>query len=177
MYQITDPAAMFEIADRLRVCIEEQISPEMARSCVISGEIAWDDCECGQLAVSVDQMFPYSQFPEPGSIDGTQGPCGTPTWGFGLTVSLLRCSPETEDESPPPCNELAIAAQQSIEDAVLANNALRCCLAGMRKDREIVDFNLGTTEFVGGEGLCQGSNTTVVIGIGGGCPCDSHGQN
>lgn len=177
MYLASDPASWFEIADQMRLCAETFIEVPVLRSCTITGEIAWDDCECGQLVVSLGTTFPYTTFPNPGVSDGSMTPCGAPTWATEYTVSILRCSPETETDAPPSCEALGAAARLSAADAAEVNNALRCCLRDLKRSRDINDFQIGITTFVGGEGMCQGSNTLVTVGLLGGCPCDDDGAS
>lgn len=175
-YLASNPADWFEIADSLKLCVESFIDPGVPRSCVITGEIAWDDCECGQLVVALATTFPYTEFPNPDE-GANQTPCGSPKWATTYTVSMLRCSPETDTEAPPTCEDLGAAARQSAADAVAVMNALRCCLRDLKRGREIIEYQIGTTTFVGAEGMCQGSATDVTVGILGGCPCDDNGDS
>ena len=57
IYRNDNPLAAFDLAQHLLDCIRPYIdttsSGPPSRACVHTGEIAWDDCECGQLIVSL----------------------------------------------------------------------------------------------------------------------------
>src|SRR6187402_1380307 len=118
-----NPFAAFELAEHLRGCItpylEGTTSGLPARVCITTGEIAWDDCECGQLAISLTSQYETAAFPEPWSGETNQGilKCGPPMFVFNYTISMTRCSPIGEDDNPPTCAQLAAAARVTVEDA------------------------------------------------------------
>lgn len=174
MVEASDPLVWYDLADHLKTCVLERLNPGVLSACVVTGEIAWDNCECGELRVAIQQRYPSSQFPNEGTADATQPPCGAPLWVGGLAVSILRCAPGGgPDEDPPTCDELAAAAQQSVLDASAVENGLWCCLRTMQDSRDIANFQIGTTTFVGAQGMCQGSVTQLFVGLVGGCrPCD-----
>lgn len=181
-----NPFAAYDLAVLMRQCIEPFLETTTSgmpdRSCVTAGAIAWDDCECGQLIVSIVNGFESGNNFEDSSGSTTVGRrgCGPPKFVFSYLVSMLRCAPTMgEAGEPPSCVDLDAAARVAVEDAWAVRAGLVCCLTSLVKDRlpngtkRIVDFTLGTQTFVGPNGLCQGSEVPVTIAIQNGCyPCD-----
>lgn len=174
-----DPLAFFDLADTLRACVEDRLDEPVIRSCVITGEVAWDECECGQLVVSLQRQYPTSSFPNEGGDETTpQSSCGSPLWVGEFNISILRCSPETDTAAPPACSELGKAANLSIRDGWAANAGAWCCLKDLKNNRDVNRFEIGTTTYVGAAGLCQGSSTIVRVGVINAClPCDDDGPS
>lgn len=190
VFSQANPFAAYEIAEHLRDCILPYLAGTSAglpdRRCIVSGEIAWDDCECGQLAIAIETGFPSRDFPDPADFrTGTaQGPgtvgnriCSIPMWVWTFRVSMLRCAPVTDDDRPPPCSDIDAAARVSVEDAWAIRAGVDCCLkeAIKRIDgrRPLIDYLVGTQLFVGSEGMCQGSELPVTVAMKNACyPCD-----
>jgi len=179
-----NPFAGYELGEHLRDCIlpylEGTTSGLPARVCVTTGEIAWDDCECGQLAISLTNQYETASFPAPWSGEENQGvgKCGPPLFVFQYTISMTRCSPTGEGDDPPTCEELGAAARVTVEDAWAVRAGLMCCMcAGVRRQpdtgRKLFDrYWIGPQEEVGPGGMCQGSSITVAIAVmNGGYPC------
>lgn len=177
-----NPFALYDIAVKIKECIEPWLEatttglPE--RSCVTAGEIAWDECECGQLIVSMQNNFEGSNTNTPRVATETPGrrECGPPLFVGNYLVSMLRCAP---DGNPPSCDELEKAARIAAEDAWAVRAGIICCLSSAIKDRLpngtklYVDFTIGQQNFVGPQGLCMGSEVPVSVAINNGCyPCD-----
>ena len=55
--------------------------------CAVPGGIAWDACECGQLAISVGDSFYSDAFPAP-ATGQPQNACGPTYWAAPVTVEL-----------------------------------------------------------------------------------------
>ena len=179
-----NPFAGYELAEHLRDCIlpylEGTTTGLPSRVCITTGQIAWDDCECGQLVVSLDRTYDSGTFPNPWDAAQNDGmrKCGPPLFVFQYTVSMLRCSPTGDDMgNPPPCSEVDAAARVAIEDAWAVRAGLMCCLcAGTTRTNGVKLFDrytIGPQTMVGPMGGCQGSAITVQIGVlNGGYPCD-----
>lgn len=179
MVTTATPEAWYDIAVDIKDCVEDLLNEAVLRSCVITGEIAWDDCECGQLVVALTRLYTSNNFPNEGPGAGADAPCGVGVIAADITVSILRCSPVgDEDGKPPSCAELEDAALQSVQDAWAVTTGLRCCLADWYNDRAISNYQVNDTTFVGAQGMCQGSNTLVNVGLINGClPCGSNGTS
>jgi len=183
------PFAGFNIAERLRECIEPFLAGTEtglpARSCSHAASpegIAWDDCECGQLIVAMTGAHPTIAFPNPWTGDENQGmgKCGPPLFVFNYTVSMLRCAPVMgENGEPPPCDAVTAAARVSIEDAWAVRAGIMCCLcAGVTRDPDTGDkpferYWVGPQLMTTPAGGCQGSTISLSIGVkNGGYPCE-----
>jgi hypothetical protein len=179
-----NPFAGFELAEHMRDCImpylEGTTSGVPARVCITTGEIAWDDCECGQFAISLTNQYESATFPAP--WDGTENAgmrkCGPPMFVFEYRISMVRCSPTSDDAgNPPSCAAIGTAARVTVEDAWAVRAGLMCCLcAGTERPTNgpklFERYWVGQQTEVGPGGMCQGSEITVAIGVlNGGYPC------
>lgn len=136
------------------------------RACVVPGAIAWDQCDCGQLAISTSRWFYSENFPvETGP--GTQGtPCMMPYLVGEFTVQLVRCMPSPQGRDLfVPCGELTSAARILIEDAYVVLETTRQLLCELRSDDVIIDFTFSEQTTVGPEGGCGGTELKVLVGI------------
>lgn len=179
-----EPLAVYRIAEDMRRCVHERLSNtpggEPDRSCVIAGAIAWDDCECGQLTVAIEQTYLSSSFPlegqSPPARPGLKG-CGAPIHVTRYRVSILRCAPSGRDDpDPPECAALDEAAQVTVYDDWATRLGLDCCLKEWARTRDdtggtiIHDYVYGTGEYVGPAGMCQGFELPVFVAIRNACP-------
>lgn len=186
IYRNDNPLAAFDLAEHLLECIRPYIettsSGAPGRMCVHAGAVAWDDCECGQLIVSLVDKFESGTFPNPWTATENAGArkCGAPLFVYHYTVSMLRCAPiGGENGEPPPCTEITNAARVTIEDAWAVLAGLSCCLCeGSVRDpvtgvRLFQSYWIAPQTMIGPEGGCQGSAVDVYIGVpNGGYPCD-----
>lgn len=180
-----DPLAAYNIAEMLRQCAFNKVAATAAgppaRSCVITGGIAWDDCECGQLTVAITRTFSSQNFPTPALNTAQQfgvGRCGHPIIVFDYTVTMLRCVASSSDGiGSPSCADLAASAQVTVIDAAAVRDGVICCLQTMLRARDsngsqlITGFTAGDQQFVGPEGACGGSAMDVQVGVLYQCPC------
>lgn len=178
---MTDPAS-FTVARRIGQCaaaaLEETSSGAPDRVClVVPGEIADDECECGQLAVTVPRLYPSSNFPAPTIDDGRQAPCGIPYLGVDLSVSIMRCVPGPDSKGRPPgCPELEEAARVWHEDATAVRRGVGCCLQAMEAEGTIVAYVLGATDAAGPRGGCVGSLLRLTVALVH-CLCPDHAES
>jgi hypothetical protein len=157
-----DAAALFA----LKVGILEEVSARLAASfggapvsaCVRPGsQVAWDDCECGQLTVHHTSMWPTDHFPsQKGEPPWTK--CEPKLWAVTLAVTMLRCSPETSDASTVDCEVWENTVRVQDSDIQAMQQGVFCTLAGQ--------FHVITQHVtVGPEGSCVGSELTVIVGV------------
>lgn len=180
-----NPFAAFDIAKKIKECVLEWLAittdgtPD--RACVIVGERADDNCECGQLTVSMDTAFEASGTNVPRAATETPGrrSCGPPLFVFNYTVTILRCAPTGTNTAPPTCEELEDSAKRASEDAWAVRAGVICCLDEAisqplpNRTRLYRDFVVGTQAWVGPRGACVGSALPVSVTIDNGCyPCD-----
>jgi hypothetical protein len=136
------------------------------RACVVPGAIAWDECDCGQLAVSASRWFLSENFPlETGP--GTQStPCMMPYLVGEFIIQLIRCMPSPQGRDTfVPCAKLSAAARILIEDAFIVLTSTTSILCELRRDDIIVDFTLGEQSTVGPEGGCGGTELRASVAI------------
>lgn len=183
IYRNDNPLAAFDLAQHLLDCIRPYIdttsSGPPSRACVHTGEIAWDDCECGQLIVSLVESFESETFPDPAtaSFNGGARKCGAALFVYHYRVSMLRCAPVGGDNGePPPCEAVTEAARVAIEDAWAVRAGLFCCLCeGSTRSGALKLFDrylVMPQVMEGPEGACQGSVVDLFIGVpNGGYPC------
>jgi hypothetical protein len=179
-----NPFAEFELAEHLRDCIlpflEITTQGLPNRVCITTGEIAWDDCECGQLVISTVDRYESGTFPNPwtGTENAGTRKCGAPLFVYHFRISMLRCSPVGDDMgNPPPCEEVNAAARITSEDAWAVRTGLLCCLCedSTRQPTGLKLFERYTITpqvSVGPRGACQGTELDVFIGVPNGAyPC------
>lgn len=180
-----NPFAIYDIAEHIKECVMAWLEittkglPE--RACVISGDLAWDDCECGQLTVAINTEYEASATSTPRATTTTSGrrACGPPLYTVNYTVTILRCVPIGTDTAPPTCEELEDFAKAATEDAWSVRAGVICCLDEAISQRLpngtklYRDFVVGTQTRVGPRGSCGGSQLPVSVTIDNGCyPCE-----
>lgn len=160
--------AMWSVLQTIRDCALEGMTSTPAgapgRACVVPGEIVWDECTCGLLAVSWRLMGTGPAFP---IIDAEtpQSNCGSRAMTVQVTVAALRCAASPDDNgNAPTCAQLEDGAFQMLADATAVRDAVTCCLRDMYDDLTIADFALGQTLPAGPEGACEGSTLDMFIG-------------
>lgn len=178
-------ADVYPVLQGLLECAQQALgttaagAPESA--CVVTGQVAWDNCECGMLRVSLQRSFFSQNFPSSAQTTADQfgsGKCGHPIQVHQVQVMVLRCEPPGGPNSEPPdCLVLSAAAQTKIDDAQAVLGGVLCCLQVMQQQRDsegnriIQYFMVGDQTYVGPQGGCGGSTFTVMLGFLAGCPC------
>lgn len=149
----------------------DSVGGPVQRACVVPGDIVWDDCNCGLLAVTVLRWFLSDDFPESSSGFAASSntrttPCDLP-WLVGeLHVQVVRCAPTPGDNAVSvPCVELDAAAQILWSDAYVTITETVSTLCGLREADQIIDYVLGGQETRGPLGDCVGSDLTVQVGL------------
>lgn len=180
-----NPFAVYDIAVKIKECVLPWLEttskglPE--RSCVISGELAWDECECGQLTVAIQNEFEASgtNLPRSGTATPGRRACGPPLYTANYLVTMLRCAPTGTNTAPPTCDELEAFARMTTEDAWAVRAGVICCLdeaitAKLPNGTRLYhDFVVGTQTRIGPQGACGGSQLPVSVTINNGCyPCN-----
>ncbi len=170
------PDYMFDMAQRLLLCCSAQLAATPAgapaRAAVIPGEeVAWDDCECGQLTVHVLRAFPTDHFPIP-KTDPPFTQCGAALTLAEFVVTILRCVPVQDDNGRPPKPEaLSTAAQQDFADRWAVQRGVICCFDQFDPSARPMRL-LGEQLAVGTDGQCAGSEQHVFVGFNNCQPCE-----
>lgn len=167
---------MYNVANVIAVvtgtgqCVYDEIlntgGGELNRVCLlVPGDIAWDECECGQLAQSITQVFPSKKFPGPASQE-THTKCGPPIVAVEVLLSVTRCVPIPNDKgTAPKCSALQSAAITLEADRYATRKALMCCLSDSYDHNNILDFVIGPMTSAGPQGACAGFVCTYTIGF------------
>jgi hypothetical protein len=137
------------ITNKMRVCL------------LVPGNIAWDSCECGQLALTVQRIYPTRTFPIDASEELVNGGCMLRPLAVQVLVSILRCAPSLQSSgAAPTCDALLRSALEIHGDAYAVRRAVECCLQELKNTFQIFSFSVGGTNFVGPDGGCVGSELT-----------------
>lgn len=123
------------------------------------GEIAWDGCDCGQFAQSLQADYPSNIFPQDTSQQPQRGGgCKASALAFQVLATIARCVPGPTMSGqlvvPPTPAKLLTAALQAEADAFALRNGVDCCLAEMKRELRIIDYRVGRVDKVGPEGNC-----------------------
>lgn len=167
------PLAWYVVVTGMGACAREALddtlggAPAGLRECfAVPGAIAWDDCQCGQLALSVGPSYFSTTFPQPEPARRALTGCGAPYWVAPVTVTMLRCAPTPGPaDVAPSCDALAYASMVLESDRQVITQALACCLQAWVSDRTIADYVIGPQSPVGPEGGCVGIALTVTVAL------------
>lgn len=165
----TEPDAVHGMATQLLTCVSAELAAleagAPARSFVAPGaEIAWDDCECGQLTVHVLRIFPSDTFP----LLKQTGPfsrCAPRLTVAEFVVTILRCVPVQDDQgNPPTAAALGAAALTDQLDRAAVRRGVVCCLTAEDPRRQL-NYLVQEQLAVGVEGVCMGSELHLFVGL------------
>lgn len=135
--------------------------PANMRVCLlVPGNIAWDGCDCGQFAQTIQSDYPTSIFPADSSeqVLGSGG-CGNRPIVYQVLASITRCVPGLvagNPPKPPTCDALQRAATIMTADAYALRRGVECCLAALADSYIIMKYVVGRINYVGPEGNCAG---------------------
>lgn len=168
----------FTIVTGVGECVREELAETEAgvpdRFClIVPGEIAWDECECGQFAQSITTEVPSENFPFP-STDRRTTACGPQFLVVTVVASLTRCVPTFDrNNRAPSCDSLFAAALRLEEDRGALRRGVTCCLRAMRNTYtspiRITDFTVGAATSVGPNGTCAGVELTYQFAVSNVC--------
>lgn len=162
---ITGPLKWYTVAETVRLAIMADLTTLPARSSVVPGAIAWDECDCGLLALSVNRVYLSDSFPNP--LTTRTGACDA-AWEVGeFVVQLIRCAPGADGVSDlaPSTAELDASAQEILTDAYELLRAVSVKLCEMKRDRDIIDFFLNPLTAQGPSGQCVGNEVRFLVGL------------
>lgn len=174
MAQLRGPTGFYQVAavlvGNLEVALAESAGGAVERACVVPGEIVWDGCNCGLLAVSVRRWFLTDNFPETSAAFGANTiratPCDLP-WLVGeVRIQVIRCAPIPEGNAiSVPCVDLDAAAQVLLSDAYVTITETVSTLCELRESDQIIDYVLGEQETLGPAGDCVGSEVVAQVAL------------
>lgn len=174
MAQYRGPSGFYDVANVLVTELEAALAGSdggaVERACVVPGEIVWDACNCGLLAVSVRRWFLTDSFPETSAAFGANviraTPCDLP-WLVGeLRVQVVRCAPIPDGNAlSVPCPELDETARILLSDAYVTLTETVATLCELRETDQIIDYVLGDQETLGPAGDCVGSELVAQVAL------------
>jgi hypothetical protein len=162
---ITGPLKWYTVASTLEQAVYAELTVEPSRHGVVPGAIAWDECDCGMLAVTVGPIFLSDNFPDQ-AIRKT-GNCDAIYEVGELIIQIVRCAPNPEDQiTSPTTAELDTSAQEVLRDAYELLKAVSVKLCEMNDARDIVDFILRPLTPQGPSGGCVGNELRALVALG-----------
>lgn len=165
----TEPDAIWDKANELLVCVSAELAALEAgspsRAFVAPGaEIAWDDCECGQLTVHVLRAFPSDTFP----ILKQTGPftrCKPRLTVAEFVITILRCVSIQDDEGrAPSAADLHADGLTDQRDRAAVRRGAICCLQADDPRRQL-NYLMQDQLAVGADGHCMGSELHLFVGL------------
>ena len=149
------------------MCVVQELSetPETGAlpqriALMVPGEIAWDGCECGQFAQSIQADYPSGIFPQDTSQQTQRGAgCNDPPLAYQVLASITRCVSGLKNGvriASPATSDLLQDALRGEADAFVLRTAIECCLATYKREYRITDFRVGRVDKAGPEGNCFG---------------------
>lgn len=137
--------------------------PETARNSIVPGALAWDNCECGLLAIEWQTANYTAAFPNPRPVlaDGCK-----PYLALQLLVTVLRCAPNPGQQGEAPSPEALTAAtivQLDDVEALLSGTAEAA--STLEDNNVILQYSLGAVTPVGPQGGCVGVTQQMHLGF------------
>lgn len=137
--------------------------PTDAREYVVPGQLAWDECQCGLLAIEW-LSAPYSSaFPNPSPP--TSSGC-KPLLALQVRVTVLRCasSPGTHGEAPSP-SALSSAAIVNLDDLEAMLRGTADAVRFLEDQNDILNYSLSAPVPAGPQGGCVGVTQELWLGF------------
>lgn len=161
---ILGPLKWYIVAETLRLAVHNELTVKPDRSGVVPAAIAWDECDCGLLAVSVNQIFPTQTFPT--LLVEPSGNCDASVDAAEIVIQVIRCAPQPEgDKMAPSVSALDTSAQEILRDAFELLKAVRETLCAMENNRDVYAFLLRPLTAQGPTGACVGNELRVYVGL------------
>lgn len=86
------PTKFYQVAAGILAAVDAAVTTQLERKGIVPGAIAWDECACGMLAISIGQAYVSEEFPEPaGSAVGNA--CDAPLEVVEIIIQVIRCAP------------------------------------------------------------------------------------
>lgn len=161
---ITGPLKWYTVAERIRTAVHDELTTKPDRSGVVPGAIAWDECDCGLLAVSVAQVFLTETFPDQ-LARRVGNACDAPYEVGEFVIQVIRCVPGPDSTLAPTVAALDTSAQEVLRDAYEMLKGASVLLCEMNQDREISDFMLRPLTAQGPTGVCGGNELRAYVAL------------
>ncbi len=175
MAQLRGAGAFYTLSNMLLSNLEAALSDSLGgpvqRACVVPGEIVWDECNCGLLAISTRNWSLTDEFPETSAAFGANAsarttPCDLPWLVGDLHIQIVRCAPIPANGAiSVPCATLDAAAEILLSDAYTVMTETVSTLCELRETDQIIDYLLGGQETTGPEADCVGSELVASVAL------------
>lgn len=154
----------FTVAQYILAAVQAGLTTAATRNLITTGQIAWDDCCEGQLAVSVTRVAPTETFPTETITNVLEGSC-SPAYDLAeITVQLVRCHPT--QVPAPTTTALTAAARLTLIDANQVRRLTTAVLCSLKDDvTKRLDYFVRDQLMLGPEGGCAGSELRVYVGL------------
>jgi PKD repeat protein len=161
--------AIYQCAAALLAYVKAQLAataagwPSDARNCVVPGQLAWDECECGLLAVEwIGNIFTNAL---PASVQETDDGCNSMV-GINLRVTALRCAPQpVQPAIAPTCTALDASAQTQFIDSLAMTRGVAFAVKALEDTNVILTYSFGGASPTGPQGGCVGVTIDVTLGV------------
>ena len=165
MPMISGALKWYTVASTLEQAVYAELTTKPDRHSVVPGAIAWDECDCGLLAVSVGRIFLTETFPD--ELSRRVGNACDAPWEVGeIVIQVVRCAPNPDDPlTAPTTTELDASAQEVLRDAYEMLYAVSVKLCEMNQAREISDFMLRPLTAQGPGGGCVGNELRAYVSL------------
>jgi hypothetical protein len=173
MSDVFTATAIFEIASAVvtGVATDLALTPAGApdRIEIVNGAVAWDECACGDLLLSVPRVYSSKDFPQPNSDSRTR--CVDVLIVAEMTLDIVRCVPTPDDNgSPPTAADIIVAAATAFTDLSVVRDSVKCILDDLFNTGQIQDYLVGMSTPLGPSGGCGGSELDFFVSwLGCGC--------
>lgn len=166
MPMITGELKWHTVASTLEQAVYAELTTKPDRHSVVPGAIAWDECDCGLLAVSVARIFLTETFPD--ELSRRIGnACDAPYEVGEFVIQVVRCAPNPDDPlTAPTTAELDASAQEVLRDAYEMLKGASVKLCQMNDARDIADFMLRPLTAQGPSGGCVGNELRAYVALG-----------
>lgn len=156
------------VIDDLEAALADSVGGPVTRASMVPGETAWDECDCGLLAVSLRRVWLSDDFPEGQFAQSIvrSSPCNLP-WLVGeLRIQVVRCAPNPiNDALAPTPAALDGGAEILISDMHVTINAVTATLCDLKETDQIIDYTVGEMDTIGPDGGCVGAELITFVSI------------
>jgi hypothetical protein len=137
--------------------------PSNARRYIVPGQLAWDSCECGLLAIEWQNVSYTGAFPNPRQAlaDGCR-----PYLALQLLVTVLRCAPNPGPHGEPPSPEdINAAAIINLDDMEAVLSGTSQAVSALENSNIILQYALAGVNPAGPNGGCVGVTQQIFLGF------------
>jgi hypothetical protein len=163
----------FIVCQAILAAAHTGLTNDVNRALITTGQIAWDDCCEGQLAVSYTRTSPTETFPTEAVTISPYGDgmeCSPPYEIGEISVQIVRCAPQALDgQNAPDPDALTNAALQTLIDANQVRRSVATALCLLKADvTQRFDYFIRDQLMLGPEGGCSGSELHLYAGLAAG---------